>query len=250
MSETVSKRIYYLSAIAIVALVLIGVFAVARPITVQTHSSSSTKTLQVNGVGTISATPDEVLLYLAVETQSATATQATQDNAAVMTKVFQALISAGVSRDSISTISYSLTPTYNNSNNPDTTNPPKVIGYIARNSIQVTLANVSRTGVVLDTAVAAGANEVGGITFTFTSQTYAALQKQALQVAIQDAAGQAQSMATTLGVHIVAPISVTTGYYYQPSAERMTTADAQTPIQTGTLQVTASVQITYEISST
>jgi uncharacterized protein YggE len=211
MSETISKRIYYLSAIAIVALVLIGVFAAARPIIVQTPGSNSTKTLQANGVGTVSATPDEVQLYLAVETQAATATQATQDNAGTMTQVMQALVNAGVSRDSISTVSYTLTPTYNSSNNDQTT-PTKIIGYIARNSIQLILTNVSHVGMVLDTAVAAGANEVGGITFTFTSQTYANLQKQALQLAIQDASGQAQSMATALGVHIVAPISVTTGY--------------------------------------
>ena len=249
MSEMISKRIYYLSAIAIVALVLIGVFAAARPIIVQTPGSSSTKTLQANGVGTVSATPDEVQLYLAVETQSATATQATQDNAGTMTQVMQALVNAGVSRDSISTVSYTLTPTYNSSNNDQTT-PTKIIGYIARNSIQVTLTNVSHVGMALDTAVAAGANEVGGITFTFTSQTYANLQKQALQLAIQDASGQAQSMATALGVHIVAPISVTTGYSYPPSIERMATANAQTPIQPGTLQIAANVQITYEISST
>jgi len=249
MSETISKRIYYLSAIAIVALVLIGVFAAARPIIVQTPGSNSTKTLQANGVGTVSATPDEVQLYLAVETQAATATQATQDNAGTMTQVMQALVNAGVSRDSISTVSYTLTPTYNSSNNDQTT-PTKIIGYIARNSIQVTLTNVSHVGMVLDTAVAAGANEVGGITFTFTSQTYANLQKQALQLAIQDASGQAQSMATALGVHIVAPISVTTGYSYQPSIERMATSNAQTPIQPGTLQIAANVQITYEISST
>jgi uncharacterized protein YggE len=249
MSETISKRIYYLSAIAIVALVLIGVFAAARPIIVQTPGSNSTKTLQANGVGTVSATPDEVQLYLAVETQAATATQATQDNAGTMTQVMQALVNAGVSRDSISTVSYTLTPTYNSSNNDQTT-PTKIIGYIARNSIQVTLTNSSHVGMVLDTAVAAGANEVGGITFTFTSQTYANLQKQALQLAIQDASGQAQSMATVLGVHIVAPISVTTGYSYQPSIERMATSNAQTPIQPGTLQIAANVQITYEISST
>jgi len=249
MSETISKRIYYLSAIAIVALVLIGVFAAARPIIVQTPGSNSTKTLQANGVGTVSATPDEVQLYLAVETQAATATQATQDNAGTMTQVMQALVNAGVSRDSISTVSYTLTPTYNSSNNDQTT-PTKIIGYIARNSIQVTLTNVSHVGMVLDTAVAAGANEVGGMTFTFTSQTYANLQKQALQLAIQDASGQAQSMATALGVHIVAPISVTTGYSYQPSIERMATSNAQTPIQPGTLQIAANVQITYEISST
>jgi hypothetical protein len=241
MSEI--KRIQYLAAVAIVALVLISVFAVSRPI--PRTSKNTSKTIQVSGVGTASATPDEVLLRLAVYTQSATATQATQDNAVAMASVFKALGNLGLGRNSIATISYSLTPILNSSNSQRS--PSKVVGYTARNDIQITLANVNMTGIVLDAAVTAGANEVLGITFTFTSQTYAALQKQALQLAVQNAAGQAQTMASSMGVHIIGPLTVTTGYYSQPTVERLA-VNAQTPIQPGTLQVTANVQVTYEVA--
>ena len=138
---------------ALVGLVLVGLFSASRPIMVQTSPSATAKTIQVNGVGTVSATPDEALLYLAAKTQSATATQATQDNAATMTKVIQALVSLGIASNSITTVSYSLTLIYQNP--PDQTSPPKIVGFAARNAIQVTLANVSMTGKVLNTAVMA-----------------------------------------------------------------------------------------------
>ena len=241
MSE--SKKIQYLSAIVIVALVLIGIFAVSRPI-LQTNKSTN-RTIQVSGVGTVSANPDEVFLRLAVYTQSATATQATLDNAVAMTRVYQALGNLGVGGNAIMTSSYSLTPILESSN--DQKSPSKVVGYSVQNSIQVMLVNVNMTGVALDAAVAAGANEVLGITFTFTSQRYSSLQKQALELAVQNAAGQAQTMASTLGVRIIGPLTVTTSYYSEPTLERLATS-AQTPIQAGTLQVTANIQVTYEIA--
>lgn len=246
MSEISGRRIQYLMVIAIVALVLIGVLAASRPLRIQSNASVTTRTIQVNGVGTISTAADETILKLAVETRSATATQATNDNAVTMTRVIQALGSIGVGSNSVATLSYSLSPIYDNAR--DTNSPPKIVGYSARNAIQITIVNVNSTGRVLDTAVAAGANEVDGVTFTLTSQTFSSLQKQALQLAIKDASGQAQVMASNLGMRIVGPLTVTTGYYYPPSVERLSTS-ALTPIQSGTLQVSATVQVTYEVTS-
>ena len=107
-------------------------------------------------------------------------------------------------------------------------------------------------GKVLDAATGAGANEIDGISFTFTSGTYANLQQQALAKAIQDASGQAQTMAAALGVHITGVVSVSPAYVYQPyinSKVNTAASGASTPIQTGTLQVTVNVQIVYEISA-
>jgi len=240
MIET--RKVQYISAIVIVALILIAIFAVSRPIT---QGRSASRTIQVSGVGTVTDMPDEVLLSLAVYTQSTTAAQATSDNAVAMNRVIQALVNVGVGRTAVSTTAYSLIPILNSSS--DQKSPSTVVGYAARNSIQVTLVNVNSTGVALDAAVTAGANEVLGVTFTFTNQKYATLQKQALGLAVQDAAGQAQVMASRLGVRIIGTLTVTTGYYSQPTTQRLATT-ALTPIQTGTLQVTASVQVTYEVA--
>ena len=236
---------YYLVALVIVGMVLVSSVALTRPLP---PVSSNSKTIQVTGTGTLSAAPDQALLYLAVETQGSTATAATTKNAAAMTNVINVLESAGISKDSIQTTSYNLNPVYSSPVNQSA--PPSIIGYEAVDAIQVTLSDPSSVGKVLDQAVSAGANQVQGVTFTLSNTTLAALQRQALQRALQDADNQAKAAAASLGVTIIGPISVTPGYVFQPVNYSRFSAAPQTPtpIQPGTLQVTATVQVTYQFS--
>ncbi len=245
MSEVSTRRIYYLAAIAIVAIVLISVVATSRPFTIQTGNQPPQKTLQVTGQGTVSASPDQAILLLAVQTQAITAAQATSDNAATMSSVMQALVNAGISNSAIQTVSYSLTPVYENKQ--DQTAPPTILGYVARNGIQVTITDFSLVGKVLDVAVKAGVNEVQGVTFTLSPSALSTIERQASQLAIADADANAKAVASSLGVTLVGPISVSPAYTFQPRFEGLITAAAQTPIQPGSLQVTANVQITYQI---
>ena len=247
MSEISSRRIYYLAAVAIVAIVLISAVVSTRPLNFQTtNPPSNQKILQVTGVGTVYAQPDEAIIVLAVQTQAVTATQASSDNALLMSKVMDALANMGIGKSSIQTVSYSLSPIYDYKQ--DQTTPTKIIGYLVRNAIQVTLTDFSLVGKALDAAINAGANEVQGVMFTLSNTALANIEKQALQSAIQDADGKAKAVASSLGVTLLGPISVTPGYIYQPMFERASISGNQTPIQPGTLQVTVNVQITYQIA--
>lgn len=247
MSENPMRRTYYLAAVAIVAIVLISVVAVNRTPVIQTGVGNvASKTLQVTGTGSISASPEQALLYLAVQTQAASAAQATADNAAAMAKVIQALTSIGIDKASIQTISYTLSPVYDK--NPNQSVPSRIIGYSARNAIQVTLTDLTKIGTALDAAVTAGVNDVQGVTFTLSSETLAALQKQALAKAVQDADAQAKAVASSLGVSIIGPLSVSPGYMFQPTYQRFGAVPQTTPIQPATLQVTATVQVTYQFA--
>ena len=233
-----------MAALAIIAMVLVSAVALTRPLP-SAISNPTAKTIQVTGTGTVSAPPDQALLDLAVQTEGPTATQATADNAAAMTSVIAALTAAGVNKSSIQTISYTLTPISQNEANQSL--PPTIVGYVAVNTIQVTVNELGTIGKVLDQAISAGINQVQGITFTLSTDTLTSLQKQAQQLALQDADGQAKAIAATLGVSIIGPISITPGYEFQPvSYPRL--SSVETPIQAGTLQVTATVQVSYEFS--
>jgi hypothetical protein len=245
VSEVAGRCVYYLLALAIIAMVVVSAAALSRPLP-PAVANPSAKTIQVTGTGTVSAAPDQALLYLAVQTQGSTATQATADNAAAMTRVVGALTAAGVDKSSIQTVSYTLTPI--NQNEVNQSMPPVIIGYVAINEIQVTLNDLGSVGKVIDAAIAAGVNQVQGITFTLSTATLASVQKQAQQLALQDADGQAKGIATTLGVSIVGPVSITPGYEFQPLNYARSLPSAQTPIQPGTLQVTATVQVTYQFN--
>jgi uncharacterized protein YggE len=264
----------YVTALAILALVIVSLFAIIRPtMIVNGTGNPAQRTITVNGVGTVETAPDEAILILAVNNQAATAEQAAKDNANTTSLVIETILglsslSQGIRKEDITTIDYSLTPVYtqpdkcvtiiNNVPQPQpqpvtcSATTPQLVGYAVRNAIQVTVKDMTSIGKVLDAATWAGANEIGGISFTFTSGTYANLQKQALQKAIQDASGQAQTMAAGLGVHITGVVSVNPAYVYQPyinSKVNAAAGGASTPIQTGTLQVTVNVQVVYEISA-
>ena len=274
---TDSNKGTYVTALAIIALVVVSVFAITRPTTVVGGTGATTqRTITVNGVGTVETAPDEAILTLAVTNQAATADQAAKDNANTASRVIDAILglslSKSITKDDITTVDYSLTPVYSQADKcvtttttevplpPGDTKPqvtctatmPQLVGYAVRNAIQVTVKDMNSIGKVLDAATGAGANEISGISFTFTSGTYANLQKQALQKAIQDASGQAQTTATALGVHITGVVSVNPAYVYQPyinSKVNTAAGAASTPIQTGTLQVTVNVQVVYEVSA-
>jgi uncharacterized protein YggE len=271
---TDSNKWNYVTALAIIALVIVSVFAITRPTMMASGTGNTAqKIITVNGVGTVETAPDEAILVLAVTNQAATAEQAAKDNADTASRVIDAILglslSKGITKDDITTIDYSLTPVYSQPEKCVTTTEvpqplgdtkpqvtctittPQLVGYAVRNAIQVTVKDMNSIGKVLDAATGAGANEINGITFTFTSGTYASLQKQALQNAIQDASGQAQTMAAALGVHITGVVSVNPAYVYRPyiNYKAETSGAASTPIQTGTLQVTVNVQVVYEISA-
>jgi len=259
----------YLVALAIIALVIVSIFAIMRPTIITTGSGSSNQnTITVNGAGTVEAAPDEALLNVAVNNQAPTADQAARDNANTISQVIQAILGLSglnptITKDNITTTDYSLTPVYSQPNTCPiasnsaqaitcTTTTQQLVGYAVRNAIQVSMTDMTSIGRVLDAATQSGANEVSGITFTFTSGTYANLQKQALQKAVQDASNQAQTMATALGVRITGVVSITPAYVYQPYLNaKMNAASTATPtpIQTGTLQVSVNVQVVYDISS-
>jgi uncharacterized protein YggE len=231
-----------------VAIVLISAIAVIRPPVIQLGTQNpSSKAIEVTGTATVSAPPEQAVLQLAVRTQAASAQQATSDNAAAMTKVIQALSGLGIDKKMVQTTSYTLSPIYEN--NPNQSEPSKIIGYAAQNTIQVTLTDLTTVGTALDAAVSAGANDIESITFTLSSATLASLQKQALGEAVQDADAQAKAVASSLGVSIIGPTSVSPEYMFQPNYQRLTAApQAITPIQPGALEVTATVQVTYQFA--
>ena len=188
--------------LALVGLILVSVISISFSGLRQLNTQvGSVKTIQVSGTGSVSAPPDEAIIYLAVQTQDTSATNAVNENAALVTKVMQSLASLGINQSDIQTSSYTLTiqtltsTTY--SMQPTTQSNLNAVQYVDKNAIQITLTNISLTGRALDAAVSAGVNEVDGITFTFTPQLSASLQKQAIQLATQDAANQAEAIAST-----------------------------------------------------
>ncbi len=203
--------------------------------------------ISVTGTGTVTAYPDEADIMFSVRTQDSSAAKAAAENGVQANAVFVSLAALGVNKSDIKTLSYSLSPTY------DAYNYSEVVGYVALNSMEVIVTgteNLPNVGRIIDAAVQAGANEIDGISFTFTDPNYNTLQGQAYHKAVQDANSQASAIVSGLGGVILGVASVSTNYGYgivpQPIIYGNTSGTKQpTPINSGPQQVTATVNITY-----
>ena len=115
-------------------------------------------------------------------------------------------------------------------------------------ALQVILTgdNITSVGTIIDAVVQAGVNQIDGVTFTFTDAIYDKLRTQAYQKAVQDAKEQANVIVGSLGGVILGVVSVSTGYQIpMPIYAGGSMPMPNTPIPSGTAQVTATVSITY-----
>ena len=201
--------------------------------------------IAVTGSATVQAEPDMVTLSLGVEETKSdvAAAQATVNEK--IAAVVEALKNAGIDEKDVQTGYYSI---YNNYNYDD----PSDIQYVASCSLNVIVRDLSKAGEMIDVAVAAGANQVGGVTFGVADLT--ALQDRALELAVADGIRRAGVMAKAAGVTLPAlPESVeeNSSYYDGGSARAYTmdaAAGASTSLMGGMVSVTSSVTVTYDVN--
>ena len=196
------------------------------------------------GDASVSVVPDMAHVDVGVATQAATAQDATQQNATqagAMISALQGLLGANAS---IKTISYSVSPVYNN---PPPGQSATIIAYLVTNIVEVTLTDLTQVGKVIDTAIQNGANRVQGVSFGLQDRT--ASVSQALKTAASLARAQADAIASGLNVHTGAVIHASEGVNLSnPTVAVPLAAGASTPIETGTVVVQASVTIEVAIT--
>jgi uncharacterized protein YggE len=223
-------------AAALLAAVAFG--GVLRPGSASSTATTDSRGITVTGNGTVKTVPDRAAFSFGVHTESATAAAALGANGALMTKVIDAIEKAGVAKADIQTQQVSLSP-------QQSADGKRITGYAADNSVAVTLRDLGSAGLVVDAAVAAGANEVSGPDLTSSDQD--ALYRQALKNAMADAKSKAEAIASAGGVSLGAVSTVVEGGTATP-LPGVESSKAATPISPGTEQITASVTVTYAIS--
>jgi uncharacterized protein len=158
--------------------------------------------ISVTGEATVSVPPDLAVIDGGVTSEAKTAREASDANNAAMGKVLLALKGAGIDEKDFQTSRLSLQP-QNAANRPG---PPAIVGYRASNRVTIRLRDVSKVASVIDTLVAAGANDIGGINFMVS--TASKLLDEAREQAIADARRKAEIYAKAAGVTLGAPLGI------------------------------------------
>jgi hypothetical protein len=205
-------------------------------------AQTSPGAIQAIGSASISVNPDQAQLNVGVVTQGATAQDAGQQNAALTTTVLNALKGVLGTAGTIQTVSYSISPRYSTTQGQTSV----IIGYTASNTVQVTSTDLSLIGRLIDTANQAGANSVGNLSFSL--QNPEPVMEQALGQAAKQAQAHANAIAAGLGAKTGVVISAQEGATMTPIlVGGVLSATAPTPIQTGTVSVTANVTISVQL---
>jgi hypothetical protein len=200
-------------------------------------SAQTTHTVQATGSATLSANPDQAQIDVGVVTVGATAQDSAQQNATQTTAVLNAVKAVLGANGTIQTVSYYVQPRYTN------TNPSTINGYTTSNTVRVLTLDLSIIGKLIDAANSAGANSVGGLNFGL--QDPEPLVQQALTQATKQALAHAAAIASGLGGKIASVISAQEGSSYSPvlALTGAPSAVATTPVQTGTVNVYATVTV-------
>jgi uncharacterized protein len=233
-------------AILCVALLLVP----ARLAAQAPQPAETPRTINVNAYGTIEREPDQGVIVVAVESEAPTARAAAEMNASRMTELVAALRRAGVAERSIRTVSYELRPEYAREDRGR--EPPRIVAYRAVNMVQVTTDTVARLGGLIDAAIGSGANRVTSIQFRLRDRQAAHLE--AVAVAVRNARREAEALAAAAGERLGPVMNIGSGGFAPvpppmpyARADVMEMAMAATPIEGGTLSVTASVNVTYRL---
>ena len=157
-----------------------------------------------------------------------------------------ALHAQGVAQTDIQTSQLDLQPQYVD----DGKAPRRLTGYRASNTVSVRLHDLARVGAVLDALVAAGADQVDGVSFALADPQPA--EDQARRLAVKALQAKAELFATAAGYRIQRLVRLSESGSYAPApmlAGVMVSARrrASTPVAAGALTVRAAVSGEYEL---
>lgn len=231
------------SALALVSLVA------AAPLRAQAPASVQDPVVVAGGEGIAQAAPDRAWIAVSAESRAPSPREAQRRTAELMRPVLDSLRKARVPDEAVRTTGYDLQQEF------DFTNGKRVPrGYVARNSIEVRVDDVSRVGELLETVVNQGATSVSGLRFDL--KDHAKLEREAVRLAVVNARLKAEAAAAGAGRALDRLVRIEEAGTSSPPVPqpmpfaRATLAQdvsAAPPVSVGQIEVRAQVTVTFSL---
>ncbi len=233
-------------------LFLIGVLvlglalAACGPSTITVQPQPLQRTITVTGTGLVTLTPDLAYINIGVHSQDASASVAMTDNNTNAQAIIAVIKAAGVADKDIQTTNFSVYPQQQYDTNGKITG----ILYMVDNTVYVTVRDLTKLGDLLDASVRAGANNINSISFDVADKTDAL--SQARKAAVANARKLADELTGATGVTLGDVQTISYSDSSAPITIQYSRADLagggnSVPVQAGSLQITTTVTIVYEI---
>ncbi len=167
-------------------------------------------------------------------------------NAKDMQAVLDALKAAGITDKDVQTTNVSLEQNTQNQGKP---NERRV--FVASNSVQVTIHDMSSVGSVIDAAVNAGADSVNDISFQLSNPN--TIRTDALSQAVTGARTKAEALARAAGAEVMRVVTIDEQNFrppvYNQSLAALPRAGVPTPVvPPSSLQVSVTIAVVWEIA--
>jgi len=247
IKEYISKEI--LVIILIVGVFILGGLSILRERFIRVDRDL----LVVRAEGKATARPDLANISFGVKTETEKeASVAIQKGSHQMNQIINSLKKWGIEDRDIKTVSYNLITIYEY---PQDSGKEVLSGYQLNQNIRVKVRDITKVGEVIREANTAGANQIGGISFTIDDKE--ALKKIALDNGIKNGKIKAKEISKATGIRLGKMVNL---YEYENSASPynsscdyagmggMYKSESVTPeIEGGEIEINLMVDLTYEV---
>jgi len=227
-----------------------ALFAFATAASAQTPPAQAEPVIVAQGEAILTVPPDRAFVSIAAEGRAQKTADAQQIAAQAMTSVQSALKRLGLPADAIKTTGYIVQPEYDYNQGRQSFRD-----YLARNTIEVRVDDISKLADVIDTTGASGAASMSSLRFDVKNRD--AVERDALKKAVQDATERAQAIAAGAGKSVGNIVRIQEQRVSGPSAVRYDIAgggggrgglaQVSTPVTPGEIELRAIVMLTVAI---
>jgi uncharacterized protein YggE len=233
-------RMMYRIALASLALVLATTLLDAQ-------SVDQRRTISVTGEATMDVQPDNAEIRIGVVTEGMDITKIKADNDRRVRAIFDALQRIGIAKKDIATTRLQISPVYEY-----TSGRRNLVKYQMQNAVTITLTKLDNVEAVVNEAVASGGNTLDQLTFLRSNSEQL---RDSLQIeAARNARTRADALAGALGAKVLRPVSISGNthdnggnFIVRGARSRNDDAMQSTPVSGGTLDLSATVDVIFEI---
>jgi uncharacterized protein YggE len=233
----------YLKQLGLLAGLALGGVVLAPQGAAADDSPGDARLIVVQGSGEVRVRPDSLRVDVGVASSAPTVGQAREKVNATMRRVIDAARALGIPGLTVETRILNVTPVYDSRPSGE---PPSIVGYSASNHVAITSRSApvdelgERGSRIIDAALDAGANNVGGIDFFLDDPTPS--QDEALADAVRDAQRGAEVIARAAGVTLgpLTSVEESPGMRVVPRAVRLG-AIPSTPVEVEDIVVQSNV---------
>ena len=206
--------------------------------------------IAVRGVGRVRRTPDVADLVLVIEAQRPTATEARDVAAGTADRVLDALRDAGIAPPDLRTAGIDVQPAWEH----DDRGRARRVGFTVVHRLAARVRDLDAVGRTLDAALDRGATGVEGVALGIADPTDA--ETDARRLAVADARQRAETIAAAAGVRLGALLTLSEGVSLAPPGPHggremrfAMAADASTPVEAGSLEVSVAIEGIWELAA-